>query len=180
VLGIDAASLKAVAGLSLGMAPERSDPARERVFTRSAHTSSASFRAGPAIRMGMSMASPMISTGMALGTISWTTAPCKGGRDRTLQVERQEPQPRGPVRPAFCPVLMRTDPIPAAELQDLATFIKSQPPPRWERKRKQTLTPARSEGNNFSSPPRLRKARSFRGNAAARPAIGPRCLPIAS
>jgi hypothetical protein len=48
--------------------------------------------------------------------------------------------------PRFARVLMRTDPIPDAELEDLVAFVESQPPPRWQRKRPQVLTPQQERG----------------------------------
>jgi cytochrome c peroxidase len=44
---------------------------------------------------------------------------------------------------------MRTDPIPPAELKDLTAFLESQPPPRWERKRKRPLTPPQERGKKI-------------------------------
>lgn len=51
--------------------------------------------------------------------------------------------------PRFARVLMRTDPIPAAELSDLTTFLKSQPPANWKRNRNTPLTPAQERGRKI-------------------------------
>jgi YVTN family beta-propeller protein len=51
--------------------------------------------------------------------------------------------------PRFARVLMRTDPIPPAELSDLTTFLKSQPPANWKRNRNTPLTPAQERGKTI-------------------------------
>lgn len=48
--------------------------------------------------------------------------------------------------PRFAKVLMRTEPFPQKELQDLTTFIKSQPPQRVARSADGRLTPAQERG----------------------------------
>jgi cytochrome c peroxidase len=70
----------------------------------------------------------------ATGPFKWT------GKNPSLQVQ---------CGPRFARVLMRTDPIPPAELKDLTVFLESQPPPRWERKRRQALTPAQERGRKL-------------------------------
>ncbi|MGD0536212.1 MAG: hypothetical protein ABSC03_01070 [Verrucomicrobiota bacterium] len=49
----------------------------------------------------------------------------------------------------FARVLMRTDPIPPADLKDLTTYLKHLPPPRWERKHRQLLSPAQARGRRL-------------------------------
>jgi cytochrome c peroxidase len=44
---------------------------------------------------------------------------------------------------------MRTEPIPQAELRDLTTFLRSLPPPRWERKHRKPLTAAQERGRKI-------------------------------
>jgi YVTN family beta-propeller protein len=66
------------------------------------------------------------------------TAPFKWvGKNPSLEVQ---------CGPRFARVLMRTDPIPPQDLRDLTTYLNSLPPPRWERKREQPLTPAQDRG----------------------------------
>ena len=48
--------------------------------------------------------------------------------------------------PRFARVLMRTDPIPAKELLDLTTFIKSLPPATDNRSKTGRLTPSQERG----------------------------------
>ena len=48
--------------------------------------------------------------------------------------------------PRFAKVLMRTEPFPKKELQDLTTFLKSQPPQRVARSTDGRLTPAQERG----------------------------------
>lgn len=69
------------------------------------------------------------------------TAPFKwNGKNPTLAVQ---------CGPRFARVLMRTDPIPAAQLKDLTVFLNSLPPPRWQRKHNQPLTPAQARGKEI-------------------------------
>lgn len=51
--------------------------------------------------------------------------------------------------PRFARVLMRTDPIPPKDLKDLTAYLESLPPPRWERKRNQPLTPTQERGRQI-------------------------------
>jgi YVTN family beta-propeller protein len=51
--------------------------------------------------------------------------------------------------PRFARVLMRTDPIPAAQLKDLTVFLNSLPPPRWQRRHAQELTPLQERGKKI-------------------------------
>jgi cytochrome c peroxidase len=69
------------------------------------------------------------------------TAPFKWtGKNPSLEIQ---------CGPRFARVLMRTDPIPADDLKDLTTFLQSQPPPRWERRRGQPLTAAQKRGEQI-------------------------------
>ena len=69
------------------------------------------------------------------------TAPFKWvGKNPTLQIQ---------CGPRFARVLMRTDPIPPAQLNDLAAFLNSLPPPRWMRKRNLILTPSQERGKQI-------------------------------
>ena len=66
------------------------------------------------------------------------TAPFKwNGANPSLQIQ---------CGPRFARVLMRTEPFPQKELRDLATFIESLPPPRYDRKRQAKLTPLQERG----------------------------------
>jgi YVTN family beta-propeller protein len=148
VLLVDTATFKPLGRIVLGDGG-LSDPIRrgERVFTRAAHTFQRQFSCrschpdahvdglsydfdGDGI--GDNLLDNRSLQGVA-GTepFKWT------GKNPSLEVQ---------CGPRFARVLMRTDPIPPAELKDLATFLKAQPPPRWERKRRQPLTASQERG----------------------------------
>jgi DNA-binding beta-propeller fold protein YncE len=66
------------------------------------------------------------------------TAPFKwNGKNASLEIQ---------CGPRFAKVLMRTEPFPPKQLNDLTTFIKSLPPPRVARHAAQKLTPAEERG----------------------------------
>ncbi len=151
VLVINARTLRAVGRIVLGDGG-LDDPVRrgERVFTRAAHTFQRQFSCrschpdghvdglsydfdGDGI--GDNLLDNRSLQGVAgTGPFKWS------GKNSSLQVQ---------CGPRFARVLMRTDPIPPGELNDLTVFLQSQPPPRWERKRKQTLTPAQERGRKI-------------------------------
>jgi hypothetical protein len=151
ILVIDTAKLKATGRIVLGDGG-LNDPIRrgERVFTRSAHTFQRQFSCrschpdghvdglsydfdGDGI--GDNLLDNRTLQGIA-GTepFKWT------GKNPSLEIQ---------CGPRFARVLMRTDAIPPDELKDLTTFLKSQPPPRWERKRNKPLTPAQQRGKQI-------------------------------
>ncbi len=151
VLVIDTAHLQPAGRIVLGDGG-LDDPIRrgERVFTSAAHTFQRQFSCrschpdahvdglsydfdGDGI--GDNLLDNRTLQGVA-GTqpFKWT------GKNPTLEVQ---------CGPRFARVLMRTDPIPPAQLKDLTTFLNSQPPPRWERKRHHVLTPAEERGKQI-------------------------------
>jgi YVTN family beta-propeller protein len=128
------------------------DPIRrgERVFTRAAHTFQRQFSCRschPDAHVdglsydfdGDGIGDNLLDNRSLQGVAG--TEPFKwSGKNPSLQVQ---------CGPRFARVLMRTDPIPEQELNDLAAFIKAQPPPRWERKRRHPLTPSQERGKEI-------------------------------
>jgi DNA-binding beta-propeller fold protein YncE len=151
VLVIDPASLTAVGRIILGDGG-LNDPIRrgEQVFTRAAHTFERQFSCRSCHPDGHVDGLSYDFDGDGIGDNLLDNRSLQGvagtepfkwnGKNPSLEVQ---------CGPRFARVLMRTDPIPPAELKDLATFIKSQPPPRWERKRKHPLTPAQERGKQL-------------------------------
>jgi YVTN family beta-propeller protein len=151
VLVIDTACLKAVGRIVLGDGG-MSDPIRrgERVFTKAAHTFQHQFSCRschPDAHVdglsydfdGDGIGDNLLDNRSLQGVAG--TEPFKwNGKNPTLEVQ---------CGPRFARVLMRTEPIPPAELKDLTTFLKAQPPPRWERKRRHVLTRAEERGKQI-------------------------------
>jgi YVTN family beta-propeller protein len=151
VLVLDTATLKPAGRIVLGDGGQ-SDPIRrgERVFTRAAHTFQRQFSCrschpdGHVDGLSYDFDSDGIGDNLldnrSLQGVA-NTAPFKwNGKNPTLEIQ---------CGPRFARVLMRTDPIPADELKDLALFLNSLPPPRWARKRQQPLTPLQERGRQI-------------------------------
>lgn len=130
------------------------DPIRrgERVFTKAAHTFQNQFSCrschpdghvdGLAYDFdGDGIGDNLLDNRTLLGIDA--TPPFKwNGKNPSLQVQ---------CGPRFARVLMRTDPIPPADLEDLVTFIKSQPPIRTVHHTRvgRPLTPAQERGRQL-------------------------------
>jgi DNA-binding beta-propeller fold protein YncE len=151
VLAIDTTTLQPAGRIVLGDGGN-SDPIRrgERVFTQAAHTFQRQFSCRSCHPDGHVDGLSYDFDGDGIGDNFLDnrslqgvagTAPFKwNGKNPSLQVQ---------CGPRFARVLMRTDPIPPNELDDLATFINSQPPPRWVRRHGQPLTPAQERGRKI-------------------------------
>jgi DNA-binding beta-propeller fold protein YncE len=151
VLVVDTATLKPAGRIVLGDGG-RSDPIRrgERVFTRAAHTFQRQFSCRSCHPDGHvdglsydfdgdGIGDNLLDNRSLQGVAN--TAPFKwNGKNPSLEIQ---------CGPRFARVLMRTEPIPAAELKDLTVFLNSLPPPRWERKRHQPLTPLQERGRKL-------------------------------
>ena len=151
VLEIDTQTLRPLGRIILGDGG-MSDPIRrgERVFTRAAHTFQSEFSCRSCHPDGHvdglsydfdgdGIGDNLLDNRSLQGVAG--TAPFKwNGKNPSLQVQ---------CGPRFARVLMRTDPIPPAELNDLSVFLESQPPPRWQRKRNRPLTPAEERGKEI-------------------------------
>jgi DNA-binding beta-propeller fold protein YncE len=153
VLVVDTNSLKPIGRIVLGDGG-RKDPIRqgERVFTRARYTFQGQFSCRschPDGRVdglaydfdGSGIGDNLLDNRSLCGVAG--TAPFKwNGKNPTLQFQ---------CGPRFARVLMRTDPIPAAQLDELATFIEHLPPTRtipWNRVGK-PLTPAEERGRKL-------------------------------
>jgi len=151
VLVVDTATLKTTGRIVLGDGG-LDDPIRrgERVFTQAAHTFQRQFSCRSCHPDGHVDGLSYDFDGDGIGDNFLDnrslqgvagTAPFKwSGKNPTLQVQ---------CGPRFARVLMRTDPIPQDQLNDLATFLNSLPPPRWARKHNQPLTPAQERGKQI-------------------------------
>jgi len=153
VLVVDTASLKAVGRIVLGDGGG-DDPIRlgERVFTRARYTFQGQFSCrschpdghvdGLSYDFdGAGVGDNLLDNRSLCGVAG--TEPFKwNGKNPTLQFQDG---------PRFARVLMRTDPIPQPQLDQLATFIKHLPPTRtipWSRVG-QPLTPAEERGRKL-------------------------------
>jgi DNA-binding beta-propeller fold protein YncE len=151
VLAIDTASLKPIGRIVLGDGG-LSDPIRrgERVFTRAAHTFQRQFSCRSCHPDGHVDGLSYDFDGDGIGDNLLDNRSLQGvagtepfkwaGLNPSLEVQ---------CGPRFARVLMRTDPIPPAELRDLTTFLRSLPPPRWERKHRKPLTPSQERGKKI-------------------------------
>ncbi|MGC9035325.1 MAG: hypothetical protein ACP5K7_05740 [Verrucomicrobiia bacterium] len=151
ILIIDTGSLKPVGRIKLGDGGLY-DPIRrgERVFTRASHTFQRQFSCrschpdGHVDGLSYDFDGDGIGDNMldnrSLQGVAGTNPFKWNGKNPTIQVQ---------CGPRFARVLMRTDPIPPKDLQDLETFILSQPPPNWERRRAKPLTPAQERGKQI-------------------------------
>lgn len=151
VLMVDTATLKMAGRIVLGDGGAW-DPIRrgERVFTKAAHTFQRQFSCrschpdghvdGLAYDFdGDGIGDNLLDNRTLQGVAG--TQPFKwNGKNPSLQVQ---------CGPRFARVLMRTEPIPPKDLEDLATFIQSLPPPRWERRHNRPLTPAQERGRRL-------------------------------
>jgi len=153
VLVIDTASLKPVGRIVLGDGG-RDDPVRqgERVFTRARYTFQGQFSCrschpdghvdGLSYDFdGSGVGDSLLDNRSLCGVAG--TAPFKwNGKNPTLQFQDG---------PRFARVLMRTDPIPTPQLDELATFLEHLPPTRsipWSRVGR-PLTPAQERGRKL-------------------------------
>ncbi len=153
VLVVDTASLKPMGRIVLGDGG-RNDPIRqgERVFTRGMYTFQGQFSCRschPDAHVdglsydfdGSGVGDNLLDNRSLCGVAG--TAPFKwNGKNPTLQFQDG---------PRFARVLMKTDPIPSARLDELATFIEHNPPTRtipWSRVGK-PLTPAEERGRKL-------------------------------
>jgi hypothetical protein len=151
VLAIDTLTLKQLGRIVLGDGGSN-DPIRrgERVFTKAANTFQRQFSCRSCHPDGHVDGLSYDFDGDGIGDNLLDNRSLQGvagtepfkwaGSNPSLEVQ---------CGPRFARVLMRTDPIPPTELADLATFLKSQPPPRWERKRRKPLTPAEERGKQL-------------------------------
>jgi DNA-binding beta-propeller fold protein YncE len=151
VLVVDTTTLKPAGRIVLGDGGS-GDPIRrgERVFTRAAHTFQRQFSCRSCHPDGHVDGLSYDFDGDGIGDNLLDNRSLQGvagtepfkwsGKNPSLEVQ---------CGPRFARVLMRTDPIPPAELRDLAAFLKSQPPPRWERKRHKPLTSAQERGQKI-------------------------------
>jgi sugar lactone lactonase YvrE len=153
VLVVDTASLKPVGRIVLGDGG-RNDPIRqgERVFTRAKYTFQSQFSCrschpdghvdGLSYDFdGSGVGDNLLDNRSLCGVAG--TAPFKwNGKNPTLQFQDG---------PRFARVLMRTDPIPSPQLDELATFLEHLPPTRtlpWNRVGR-PLTPAEERGRKL-------------------------------
>ena len=153
VLVVDTTSLKPIGRIVLGDGG-RNDPIRqgERVFTRAKYTFQGQFACrschpdghvdGLSYDFdGSGVGDNLLDNRSLCGVAG--TAPFKwNGKNPTLQYQ---------CGPRFARVLMRTDPIPPAQLDELATFIEHLPPTRtipWSRVGK-PLTSAEERGRKL-------------------------------
>jgi DNA-binding beta-propeller fold protein YncE len=153
VLVVDTAGLKPIGRIVLGDGG-RDDPIRmgERVFTRARYTFQGQFSCRschPDGRVdglsydfdGSGVGDSLLDNRSLCGVAG--TAPFKwNGKNPTLQFQDG---------PRFARVLMRTDPIPKPQLDELATFLEHLPPTRtlpWSRVG-QPLTPAEERGRRL-------------------------------
>ncbi|MCU0981881.1 MAG: hypothetical protein MUF25_22240 [Pirellulaceae bacterium] len=151
VLVVDTTTLQPTGHIVLGDGGAW-DPIRrgERVFTRAAHTFQNQFSCrschpdahvdGLAYDFdGDGIGDNLLDNRTLQGVAR--TSPFKwNGKNPSLQIQ---------CGPRFARVLMRTDPIPAAGLNDLTTYLEAQPPPRWERRRDLALTPTQERGRRL-------------------------------
>jgi YVTN family beta-propeller protein len=151
VLVVDTATLRVQGRIVLGDDDGRFDPVRrgERVFTDARYTFQQQFSCRschPDGHMdglsydfdGDGIGDNLLDNRSLRGVAG--TAPFKwNGKNTSLLMQ---------CGPRFARVLMRTDPIPPAELRDLSRFLESQPPARTvhHRQAEQPLTPAQERG----------------------------------
>lgn len=151
VLVVHTATLRAAGRIVLDQGGLE-DPIRrgERVFTRAAHTFQRQFSCrschpdGHVDGLSYDFDGDGIGDNLldnrSLQGVAGTSPFKWNGKNPSVQVQ---------CGPRFSRVLMRTEPIPADELNDLAAFIDSLPPPRWVRKHNQPLTPAQERGKQI-------------------------------
>lgn len=128
------------------------DPIRrgERVFTKAAHTFQNQFSCRSCHPDGHVDGLPYDFDGDGIGDNMLDNRSLQGvAGTNPFKWNGKNPSIEVQCGPRFAKVLMRTDPIPPDELKDLATFIMSQPPPRWERRKNKPLTPAQERGRQI-------------------------------
>jgi DNA-binding beta-propeller fold protein YncE len=153
VLVVDTTSLKPVGRIVLGDGG-RNDPIRqgERVFTRARYTFQGQFSCrschpdgqvdGLSYDFDGSGIGDSLLDNRSLCGVAGTDPFKWNGKNPTLQFQDG---------PRFARVLMRTDPIPSPQLDELATFLEHLPPTRtipWSRVG-QPLTPAEERGRKL-------------------------------
>ena len=153
VLVVDTASLKPIGRIVLGDGG-KDDPVRqgERVFTRACYTFQGQFSCrschpdghvdGLSYDFDGSGVGDNLLDNRSLCGVAGTPPFKWNGKNPTLQFQDG---------PRFARVLMKTDPIPPARLDELATFIEHNPPTRtlpWSRVGK-PLTPAEERGRKL-------------------------------
>ena len=151
VLVVDTETLKPAGRIVLGDGGE-SDPIRrgERVFTQAAYTFQRQFSCRSCHPDGHMDGLAYDFDGDGIGDNLLDNRSLQGvANTGPFKWNSKNPSLEIQCGPRFSRVLMRTDPIPAEQLKDLTTFLKSQPPPRWERKRHQTLTPVQERGRKI-------------------------------
>ena len=151
VLVVDTVTLKPAGRIVLGDGGLH-DPIRrgERVFTQAAHTFQRQFSCrschpdGHEDGLSYDFDSDGIGDNLldnrSLQGVAHTPPFKWNGKNPSLEIQ---------CGPRFAKVLMRTDPIPEDELKDLTAFLNSLPPPRWERKRQEPLTPLQERGRKI-------------------------------
>jgi len=151
VLVVNTETLQPLGRIELGRGPAN-DPIRrgERVFTSAAYTFQHEFSCrschpdghvdGLAYDFdGDGIGDNLLDNRTLQGIAA--TGPFKwNGKNPSLDIQ---------CGPRFARVLMRSDPIPPKDLRDLITFLESQPPPRWERKRRDPLTASQERGRRI-------------------------------
>jgi len=151
VLVVDTTRLKPVGRIPLGDGGG-SDPIRrgERVFTKAAYTFEHQFSCRSCHPDGHVDGLSYDFDGDGIGDNLLDNRSLQGvaatepfkwtGKNPSLEIQ---------CGPRFARVLMRTDPIPPEDLNDLTAFLKALPSPRWERQRHQPLTPAQERGRQI-------------------------------
>jgi YVTN family beta-propeller protein len=151
VLVVDTASLKPQGKIVLGDGG-LNDPIRrgERVFTDARHTFQRQFSCRSCHPDGHVDGLSYDFDGDGIGDNMLDNRSLQGDAGtEPLKWNGKNPSFQIQCGPRFARVLMRTQAIPPKDLEDLATFIKSLPPPRWERKHNQPLTPAQQRGKEM-------------------------------
>jgi hypothetical protein len=153
ILSVDTTNLKPIGRIVLGDGG-RNDPIRqgERVFTRARYTFQGQFSCrschpdgqvdGLSYDFDGSGIGDSLLDNRSLCGVAGTDPFKWNGKNPTLQFQDG---------PRFARVLMRTDPIPAPQLDELATFLEHLPPTRtvpWSRVG-QPLTPAEERGRKL-------------------------------
>lgn len=151
ILVVDTATLKPTGHIVLGDGG-RNDPIRrgEQAFTKAAHTFQRQFSCRSCHPDGHVDGLSYDFDGDGIGDNLLDNRSLQGvaktgpfkwiGKNPSLQIQ---------CGPRFARVLMRTDPIPPKDLDDLATFIESQPPPRTNYRKGTPLTPSQERGRRI-------------------------------
>jgi len=151
VLVVDTASLQPLGHIVLGDGGA-ADPIRrgERVFTKAAHTFQNQFSCRSCHPDGHVDGLSYDFDGDGIGDNLLDNRTLQGvGKTEPFKWIGKNPSLEVQCGPRFARVLMRTDPIPPADLKDLTAYLESLPPPRWERKQQLELTPAQERGRRL-------------------------------